>query len=470
MDTSKHDFVIVGSGPAGACIAWHLVEAGARVLLLEAGPAFDRTTFPDNEADASCQLYWNGGIDLSADGTMGFLRARCLGGTSVVNQCLLDRFDDLAFNDWRSVSGVDFFRKELFEPYYEAIEAKLSVREFSSKDLNRNAELFTRACDRLGYGWKFLRRGESDCHSAEGTDCIQCLAGCRLDSKQSALVTYLRWAREKGLQIRTRCEVERLEFRPDWRGQLAGGITLYAHENGKPVELAARRVVLAAGALGTTHILLRSALAERLPALGHGFFCHPQLMTFGLFDEPVDAWRGAFQTVKSYDARFRQAGFKLENVFAPPISVAMLLPGFGRRHQEAMRRYRHYASIEVAVRDSNPGRISLDGRGRLRIHKTFSPEDVRRATAGLEVVRKLLQNAGARRIFTSPMRFGLHLMGGCAIGRDPRKSVVNERFQAHGLPNVFIADSSIFPSAPGINPSLTIMALAKKAAEEMSKG
>jgi choline dehydrogenase-like flavoprotein len=132
-----------------------------------------------------------------------------------------------------------------------------------------------------------------------------------------------------------------------------------------------------------------------------------------------------------------------------------------------MRRYRHYASMEVAIRDDASGRISVDRQGKIRIDKRFTAEDRRKSEQGLALVRELFQAAGAREVVTCTQGFGLHLMGGCAIGADPGRAVVDPEFRVHGLPNLYAADSSVFPSAPGINPSFTIMALSHRASRSM---
>lgn len=459
----RHDCVIIGSGTSGGVIAYYLTAGGMKCLLLEAGDAYNADTFPENEMDGSAQMYWGGGLELSAGAEMAFLRARCLGGTSVVNQCLLDRFDDHAWAGWQAASGVGFLSGEGMAQHYAEVEGRLSIKEVPAAHHNRNARLFVQGCEKLGYRWAPLRRGETDCAIEEGNDCIACLNGCRRDSKQSTLVTFIRWAQELGLEVRPGFQVEHLESTHD-------GVRLAGTESGCTQEIRAPRVVLAAGALGDVRLLLRSGFAKRLPWLGRGFYCHPQLMTFAEFDEPVDSHRGAFQACKSDEPRFRKAGFKLENVFAPPTSLAMLYPGFGARLQSFMLRYRHQACIEVAVQDVVPGRISVDSRGRLKIAKRLEGEDARRGQAGLAAVREIFESAGARAILHSPMSFGLHLMGGLAIGQDERTSVVSSRFSLHGFPNIYAADSSIFPAAPGINPALTIMALSHRASQEVLRG
>ena len=102
-----HDFIVVGSGSGGGSLAYYLTKGGAKVLLIEAGKMYRKDTFPKSEADTSAQLYWGGGIEFDKDARMGFLRTKMVGGSSIVYQCLMDRFDDIAFNDWKSESGVD---------------------------------------------------------------------------------------------------------------------------------------------------------------------------------------------------------------------------------------------------------------------------------------------------------------------------------------------------------------------------
>jgi choline dehydrogenase-like flavoprotein len=168
--------------------------------------------------------------------------------------------------------------------------------------------------------------------------------------------------------------------------------------------------------------------------------------------------------VKSADRKLRQAGYKLENVYAPPIGTAMLMPGFGQTHHALMRKYRHMASMEVALRDEASGRIRVASNGKLIVEKKLTGKDKEIADSGLKLVRELFEAAGAREIIACMQGFGLHLMGGCPIGTDGAKSVVNPEFQVHDHPGLFAGDSSVFPAAPGINPSFTVMALSHRAA------
>ncbi|MFW9928046.1 MAG: GMC family oxidoreductase N-terminal domain-containing protein [Candidatus Thorarchaeota archaeon] len=451
----KYDFIIIGSGTSGGVWAYYLTKAGFSCLMLEAGKEFTAETFPDNEMDYNSQLIWNGGMDVNTDASLAFLRGKCVGGGSIINQCLLDRFDDIAFNDWSKDSGIDFNLEEMIK-HYEAIEGLISLEKVPKDVWNRNAQLYVEGFEKLGLQWAPLRRGQTDCANDRGNDCIICLGGCPRDSKQSIPIVFLPEAKKNGLELWTEFLVDKI---------IDGGesIKVLGNQLGESKEVECTRCVVASGALGTTQILLKSGLKNDLPALGENFRCHPQIMNFAYFDEEINAHKGAFQAIKSADVRMREKGYKLENVFASPIGIAMLYPKFGKKHQEWMRKYNHLMCMEIAVRDVGKGRLSLDKKGRLKIHKKLSKEDNLRAEEGKKMVKAIFEAVGAKEVYQSPLSFGLHLMGGCVMGNDPKTSVVNENFQVHRHPNIFISDSSIFPNAPGINPALTIMALTEKA-------
>lgn len=455
-----YDYIIVGSGAGGGPLARWLTAAGHSVLMLEAGSRFRPHEYPDNELEANNCLMWNGGMDASRDAGFMFLRGKVFGGGTVINQALLDRFDARALDSWAERSGLDEFSVDAMARHYDAVETELSLEQIPPEDRNRNADLYVEGFEKLGYGWAPLRRGQSNCRVDQGNDCIRCLGGCPRESKQSMPVTFLARAEQQGLEVVTDCQVDGLSH---GRRQ----VTVYGRQQGRARRFFGRRCVLAAGALGTTRILQASGLGPDLPALGEGFYCHPQFVTLALYDQIIDAHKGSFQAVKSDDERFRAAGFKLENVFMGPSGAAYLLPGFGAKHRDLMRAYRHLACIEVAVRDVTPGRIGSDGRGGLRIDKRVASPERHRARAGLDVIHDIYRATGARKVVHSPVRIGLHLMGGCAQGHDRVSSVVNPDFQVHGLPNLYVMDASLFPDAPGINPSLSIMALAHRAAERL---
>lgn len=442
-------------------MAKELTDAGMEVLMLEAGEFFSRTNFPRQEIDANSKLYWSGGIEFNKSADIAFLRPKVVGGGSIVNQALLDRFDDVALDSFKDQSGVKFFSKEQMRPWYEKAENEIHQEVIPKEFRNRNADIFAKGFEKNGYLCDSLNRAQKNCRYAEGNDCIECLSGCRADSKQSTLITTLKSALFSGMHMKSLFEVVNIVYSAD--GVRVDGI----HRKKERQSFKANKLVLASGAMGNSKLLLNSGFKKNLPALGHNFYTHPQFMVLGLFKDQVNSHKGPFQAMKSADPNFRRKGFKLENVFAPPVGISMLLEGHGREHHQLMKKISHMACIEVAVRDTNPGTIRTNRHGKLVVSKKLNDEDKKRKAAGLEAINNIFSSQGSERIIEGGLPIGLHLMGGLAIGERVRYSVVSPEFHLHGYKNIFVADSSIFPNAPGINPSLTIMALTKMAASKV---
>jgi choline dehydrogenase-like flavoprotein len=452
MAGDGYDFVVIGSGTSGAIASCLLQEGGARVLLLEAGREFRTEEFPLPEMDYTAQMFWGGGAEFNSTYNLAFLRARGVGGTSLVNGALMDRFDAVALDDFRAESGVDFLSEAGLDPHYAYAERNIGLQTIPPEHRNRNAHLFIEAMEKCGHQWAPLRRCQTDCATERGNDCISCLGGCHRRSKQTMMDTYIPRGRRAGVSVRSRVFIHGLDYSPS-------GITLYGTEDGAKVSFTAPKVVLACGAFGNAQLLLRSGFKKRLPMLGEKFAMHPQTMHFAVMAEPVNAHKGVLQGAKSLDPEFRRRGYKLENVFAAPIALAVLHQRTGRDLHRFMRQYTHLACLEVCVRDENTGTLRVNRAGRLIVDKRLTDQDRGRIRAGVECVREMFAAIGAEEMHFSDWSFGLHLMGGCRIGTDGATSVVAPDFQLHGFPNLYTADSSIFPNAPGINPALTIMAL-----------
>jgi choline dehydrogenase-like flavoprotein len=458
---ADYDFLIIGSGSSGGVLAGQLQQAGAKCVLLEAGQRYTAKSFPQNEAIGSAQLLWNGGLDLDTRGAMAFLRGRCVGGGSVVNQALMNRLDREALESWRAVSGIDSFSEARMDRWYTRAENGLALREIGGSDRNRNARIFEEGHKKHGLDYVSLRRAQSDCATDRGNDCMACLNGCHRGSKQDMSVTYIARGEQAGLKIVSEFLAERLECGSDV-------VTVYGHRGDRIEEFSAKKAILACGALGTPQLLLNSGFGERLPALGRHFTAHPQQMCFGIFEERIDAHKGAFQALASSGPEFKRWRFKLENVFAPPGAVAMIAPMYGAELLHYMKKYRNLACIEVALRAETEGTLRTDKSGRLQIEYSLCDADKRRGAEAARLVTQMLEASGAERVVKTWLQYCLHLMGGCVIGTDGKDAVVNEQFQVYDHEDLYIADSSIFPNAPGINPALTIMALSHQLADALS--
>lgn len=459
---TPYDVIVIGAGVSGSFMAHDLAESGLKVLVLEAGSSFTRTSYPRKEIDSNSRLYWGGGIELNTSAKLGLLRPKVVGGGSIVNQALMDRFDTNALDSWKKKSGISWFNETDLAGWYEKAESELIIQKIPSEFANGNAKIFADGFAKNGFTCAPLSRAQSGCRYEEGNDCIECLAGCRLDSKQSMPVTTLRKALKAGAQLVSDFEVMKVTHSNDLQ-------TVSGFWNKSEYTFKAKKIVFAAGAIGNSKLLLGSGFQKTLPALGRNFYTHPQYMVLALYDKEINAHKGPFQAYKSYDPNFRLKGFKLENVFAPPVAISMLLPGIGSEHQMKMRKITQMACIEVAVRDTNPGEIRVGKNNKTIVVKELNEEDERRKQAGMHAIRSIFESTGAREIIPGEIGIGLHLMGGCGIGTNSTKSVVAPDFTVHGHRNFIVADSSIFPDAPGINPSLTIMALSKMAATELRK-
>lgn len=457
------DVIIIGAGVAGPRVALEITQKGGKVLLLEAGEFFHQKTYPRQEIDANSRLYWGGGIELNHDASLGILRPKVVGGGSIVNQALLDRFDDLALDSWREESGVDFFKTSQMAPYYQKAEDLTSHQKVPEAFKNGNAKIFEEGFKNNNYKWDLLTRAQSDCRYEKGNDCIECLSGCRIDSKQSSAITSIPMGQNLGLEVLSRFEVFNIKEGAH-EVEVLGQDYLQQKKNFK-----ARFLVLAGGAIGNSKILLNSGFQKKIPALGKNFFTHPQSMCLGIYDKKINAHKGPLQSFKSQDPYFRSSGFKLENVFAPPVALSMLLPGLGPSHLNKMKALTHMACVEVAIRDTCPGEIKMKRPGSFSIKKSLNSEDLERERKGLEVIDAIFKSTGAKEIIRGKFRIGLHLMGGLNMGDNSQKSVTASDFKLHSSKKIFAVDSSIFPNAPGINPSLTIMALSYKASENILK-
>lgn len=460
---STYDVIVIGAGIGGSFVAQELAQSGRRTLVLEAGSAFTRTTYPRQEIDSNSRLYWGGGIELNTSASIGLLRPKVVGGGSIVNQALVDRFDEIAYESWRKTSGIKYFNEGDMAQWYEKAEKELIINEIPAEWRNGNAKIFAEGFKANGFTCAPLSRAQKNCEFGDGNDCIECLAGCRIDSKQSMPVTTLRKALKAGCQMVSDFEVKTVKYSNDL--STVGG----KWKDGREYTFAAKKIVLAGGAIGNSRLLLNSGFGNRLPALGKNFYTHPQFMVLGLYDKEINAHKGPLQSYKSYDPNFRLKGFKLENVFAPPVAIGMLIPGLGNKHQSKMKKITQMACIEVAVRDTNPGQITVNSSGKSIVKKELNEVDEQRKQAGMNAIHAIFGTTGAREIIPGDFGIGLHLMGGCNMGVDGGKSVTTPEFTVHEHPNMIVADSSLFPDAPGINPSLTIMAMAKMAAASVIK-
>jgi choline dehydrogenase-like flavoprotein len=459
------DVCVIGAGAGGAVLAAEMAEQGARVLVLEQGPHHDPDSFNARPAEMLAHLYRDGGQTTTLGSPPILLPlGRGLGGTTLVNSGTCFRTPPSVLERWRREFGLDVDESTL-APCFERVEQALSVAEVTPELAGANAAVARRGAERLGWSHGYLRRNARGCVGSG-----VCVFGCPTSAKQHTGITYVPRARAAGASILTGADARQILVH---RGQARGVNARIA--GGGSLRVSAPRVVVAAGAIHTPLLLARNGLAGGYGELGGNLSLHPATAAFARMGEIVDMARGVPQSF--YVDEFAGEGIMLEGVAGPPAYAAMALPLAGRRHVEAMAAYRHLAQFGLMVSDSSRGQVRhLAGRAVIRYD--LIEADLARFRAGLRRIEELFLAAGAREVYL-PLTPGvrperarardLRLMAFHPLGTaraDARAShgAVDGDLAVHGVRGVYVADGSVVPSALGVNPQLTIMALATRLA------
>jgi len=486
------DVLIVGSGAGGGTVAQALVPLardGRRVLLLEQGARLDEHEFTGREAEMAGALYEDGGGFLTAEGTMTLAFGRAYGGSTVVYTGTSLLAPERVLRRWK-VPGLD--HADVVRRSRRYMQEN-NVHLLDPEELNDNNRLFARGCAAVGYRAEPFPLNVKGCRGSS-----LCNLGCPGGAKQGTHRVQLPRAEAGGVEVVTRAEVLRLEG----RDALVRVARRPDGARGRASEWApgeyrirAGAIVLAAGAVGTPALLLRSRLPASLPRLGEGFTCHPAHILVGEHAQPITNDVGH---PKSYFLdRAQEEGYVLETCMYFPFTTAKNLAGFGEDHSRLMRAFPRLQMILVLACDhAVPGnRVSIDSRGRPVVHYRFTEEVIASLVRATRASARIFFAAGARRVHAPSADPPLieardagrldelvdvrhfktgkvpvsaaHLMGGCGMGRTAADSVTDAWGRVHGMPWLRVADASLFPDSLEINPYLTVMALADRVAEKL---
>ncbi len=475
--TIHADAVVVGSGAGGGVAAALLARAGLRTVILEAGPVANTTAALQSEARSFADLYLDAGLTATEDLAVSILAGACVGGGTTVNWCTSLRLTPHVAQQWAEAIGYPAMADEL-QASYASVEARLGVAQ--SHEHNRNNAAIVEGARVLGWESKAIPRNASGC----GEGCGYCGFGCAYGRKQSTTQTYLADAIEAGATLYADTTVDRVRIDHNRVTAVeAGDLTIEA-----PL------VIIAGGALRTPGILARSGVKSS--HLGRHLHLHPTTALVAEFAEPVDAWNGAMQTAlcdrfSSIDDGY---GATIEAAPAHPGLMALALPWRSQaRHAADMHGARKNALLIVLTRDRGEGTIGLDDRN--EIHYAVAADDGERMIQALIGCATLAFAAGAERVATlhaDPLElrreasederttffraiaergtqanrlavFSAHQMGTARMNAHPTRGVTDPFGHVHGIEGLMVTDSSVFPLASGVNPMLTIMALAHRA-------
>ncbi|MGH2965180.1 MAG: GMC family oxidoreductase N-terminal domain-containing protein [Solirubrobacterales bacterium] len=483
MGAEECDVAIVGSGAGGAVTATVLAEAGLDVVVLEAGRYLDRRSYPEEPLAALEALYRDGGLTI-AEGRPAIPTpvGRAVGGTTVINSGTCFRAPEAVLARWASEHGIGWATG--LDAEYAAAEEMLHVQPVDPERMGRNGQLLREGAEALGVRHEPLRRNAGRCYQ-----CSSCPAGCRLDAKQAMHVSYLPRAVAAGARVRAQTEVHRIAF----EGGRAAGLDCVARVNGRPrpFQVRARRaVVLAGGAFGTPELLLRSGFRSPGGELGRNLRIHPACWVGARFAEEVRGWDGVMQ---SYAVReWEDRGLLLEATFTPLAFGAQWLPGTGVEHQERVQAYDRIASTGVHLSDRSTGRVGLARDGSLKVTYRLTEDDGALLVYGIARAAELLYAAGASEVYPqlagvptlaknkieeleasppSPSALRLeafHPMGTARMDAQPSRGVVGTDGAVHGAEGLYVADGSLLPSSIGVNPMMTIIAMASQVARQLA--
>jgi choline dehydrogenase-like flavoprotein len=484
------DVCVIGSGAGGAVVARELAEGGLSVVVLEEGAYFTRADFQGPPFERMLRLYRDGGLTAAVGrGIVPIPLGKAVGGTTVVNSGTCFRPPARVLREWSSRWGIEGIDPESMEPILQRVEETLSVRPVPDHLLGNNARVFERGVRALGYHGAPIQRNIDGCHG-----CGVCAYGCPSDAKQATHLSYLPRAQAAGARIYARCRVDRLAVEGD--RVLAVEADILERETDRVrgrLRVRPKLVVLAAGALHTPLLLMANGLAGGSGQAGRNLSIHPAVGVSALFDEEVYGWRGTMQSY--YVDDFAESdGLLFEVTSLLPGLAAATLPGTGTAVKENLARYKHLASVGLFVSDTSRGRVLRvpGGRGEPLVVYNLNRQDAARLVRGIAIAAEVFLEAGAKAVFpglrgagavasrqdleqlrrgpplaggpTSLTPTGFHPMGTCRMGRDPASTVVDQYGRLHGLRNLFVADASVFPSCLGVNPQVTIMAMATRTA------
>jgi long-chain-alcohol oxidase len=484
------DVVIVGSGAGGGMVAVELAQAGLDVVVLERGPYLNESDFTQRELEMLGAAYLDGGLRTTTDGGMVLLAGACLGGGTVVNYTTSFRTPDAVRTEWAETGGLPLFTIQAFDGALDAACLRLGVNQDHNRPSRRD-ELMEQGLRTQGWHVDRMPRDVQGC--TQDDVCGYCGLGCVRGAKRSSLATCLEEAHARGTRIVVNCKVERVTI----ANGRAIGVEAHDARSGARLRVRARRTVVAAGALGTPALLLRSGVHG---AVGQYLRLHPATAVWGRFDDDVRPWTGTIQALYSDQLADLDAGYgvRFETTAVHPGFLALAAPWeTAERFDALMEHLPRTSLVGVLLRDRDPGRVTIGRDGLPRVRYQISAYDQTHIRRGVVDGARVLAAAGARRVFATQTRdhewrpdaeplevwtelvdrvgyganrtlyVSFHQMGTCRMGGRRRDSVVDGDGASWDVRDLHVADASLFPSASGVNPMVTIAALAYHVAQAL---
>ncbi|MBI2383947.1 MAG: GMC family oxidoreductase [Gammaproteobacteria bacterium] len=497
--TVTADVCVIGSGCGGATVAKKLAERGRDVVILERGGYYPETAMDQDELNMNAKLSADRSLRTSADGGTLLLSGNNVGGASVHYWADSYRTPDDRLKLWAGEYGVEGHGLADLTPAWDELTQTLNVHPADEEHHNRMNQLLREGARKLGWEGRPVPQARKGCVKSG-----HCMQGCLYRAKQSQLVTHIPQALALGARLYADVEAQKLKIED---GRVTG---LWARVVDRPsntpterwLNIKADAVVLAAGGYNSAPYLMRNGLQKRLPMLGKQFGMNPTAIVHGLYDEDIVLWRNIpaafgveqFRLARFDGGRYVEGGYLLMANQIQPGLLGSSLPLMGDELGEWMARMPKIGGTIGWIDDpaDELGELKLNKDGSTRVEYPYGPltqailRDLikKQALVQLEVGAKKLLVAGSdgilldgkkdlSRIDHMPIRAGglmmaaPHPSGGCVMGTDETDSVVDSTHRVHGFDNLFVADSSVFPTPVSVDPSFTIMAFGYVAARHI---
>jgi len=499
-DSLECDVVIVGSGAGGGISAEILSASGLSVIIVEEGPLRTAKDFRMQEKQAYSDLYHEMAGRQTLDKGIQILQGRSVGGSTTVNWTSSFRTPDQTLNYWQQEFGVKGLSANELSPWFDWVENRLNISPWSLPP-NKNNQLLADGATNLGWSYGVIPRNVKGCANLG-----YCGMGCPLNAKQSMLVTTIPAALKNGARLIHRARAESVIHS---NGKVSGIWLSSMNEVGQikqrnVTKIVAKKVILSAGAVGSPSILLRSQVNNPFNTLGARTFLHPVAASIAKMAEKVEAFSGAPQSIYSDQFLWRdgvqgELGYKIEVPPMHPVLSSTLLIQHGEKHANLLKDFPFYQANLALVRDgfhidSQGGQVLLDDNGYPMLDYKISPTLWRALREAMLSMTELQFASGAQKVLALHMdakmafnwkeskkqieslaadklrwqTMSAHVMGGCGMGYDEKNSVVNSFGEHHQLENLIIIDGSIFPTSLGVNPQLTIYAIAAKLSAQLA--
>ncbi len=477
------DVVVVGTGAGGAAAAKAMAEAGLAVVIIEEGKLHTREQFNGNTIEMQRLMYRDLGGVLSLGNVPVLIPiGRAVGGTTIINSGTSLPPPEEVLNGWVRDFGLRQLGPDKLMPYVERTLEYLEVAPSEAKYIGDVGRLIAKGCDALGYAHGPLPRNAPGCDGQ-----ARCAFGCPTDAKRSTNIAHIPAALRANAFLFTSTLAESVLL----EGDRAVGIVAKT-AGGAKLTVRARATVLACGSLLTPLMLLRQGLANRSLQVGRNLTIHPAFGMGGEFDFKTDGFRTVPQGYGIHG--FWPEGLLFEGGTAPPDVFAASTHEVGHTFMAFAESMDRLITFGMAIKDTARGHVFRGPSGRPLITYSVNNNDLARLRLGTEILARIFFAAGAIRVHLPVRGFptledvsdierfknarlrardydltAYHPLGTTRMGVDSRRSVVGPDHQTHDVPGLYIIDGGVIPSSLGVNPQITIMAMATRAGELLAE-